>query len=160
MGTRAGNQRSSIFLGGDGRWHGFVTMGIRPDGSVDRRKRTGASHAEVVRKVRALERERSEQSALPAGRSPRLETWLTDWLKATSLRVRPSTLSGYTVDVYRHINPTIGKHRLDALQPEHIEHLYAVLLAGGLNAGSVHHVRRTLNKALNDAVRRRPSMPP
>lgn len=155
MGTRAGNQRSSIFLAGDGRWYGFVTMGLRPDGSVDRRKRTGASRADVVRKVRALERERTEQTALPAGRSPHLEAWLTEWLKATALRVRPSTLSGYTVDVYRHINPTIGKHHLDALQPEHIEHLYAVLLDSGLNAGSVHHVRRTLNKALNDAVRRR-----
>ncbi|WP_159807536.1 tyrosine-type recombinase/integrase [Cellulomonas citrea] len=30
-----------------------------------------------------------------------------------------------------------------------------MLLASGLNAWSVHHVRRTLNKALNDAVRRR-----
>ncbi|WP_159807538.1 hypothetical protein [Cellulomonas citrea] len=94
MGTRAGNQRSSIIMGGDGRWYGFATMGLRPDGSVDRRTRTGASHAEVVRKVRALERERSAQSALPAGRSPRLETWLTEWLEATALRVRPSTLSG------------------------------------------------------------------
>ncbi|NMR18681.1 site-specific integrase [Cellulomonas fimi] len=155
MGTRAGNQRSSIFQGNDGRWYGFVTMGIQPDGSVDRRKRSGASRADVVRKVRALERERSDQSALPAGRSPRLETWLTEWLSATALRVRPSTLSGYTVDVHRHINPAIGKHRLDALQPEHIEHLYTALLANGLNAGTVHHVRRTLNKALNDAVRRR-----
>lgn len=155
MGTRAGNQRSSIFQGNDGRWYGFVTMGIRPDGSSDRRKRTGATRAEVIRKVRELERQRTDQSALPAGRSPRLEAWMTEWLSATSLRVRPSTLSGYTVDVYRHINPAIGKHRLDALQPEHIEHLYAVLLASGLNAGTVHHVRRTLNKALNDAVRRR-----
>lgn len=155
MGTRAGNQRSSIFQGNDGRWYGFVTMGTRPDGSPDRRKRTGATRAEVVRKVRELERQRTDQSALPAGRSPRLEAWMTEWLSATSLRVRPSTLSGYTVDVYRHINPTIGQHRLDALQPEHIEHLYAVLLANGLNAGTVHHVRRTLNKALNDAVRRR-----
>ena len=155
MGTRAGNQRSSIFLGNDGRYYGFVTMGIRPDGSVDRRKRTGKTHADVVRKVRALERERSERSALPAGHSARLETWLTDWLSATAVRVRPSTLSGYTVDVHRHINPAIGRHRLDSLEPEHIEHLYAVLLAKGLNPGSVHHVRRTLNKALNDAVRRR-----
>jgi len=81
--------------------------------------------------------------------------WLTDWLVATALRVRPSTLSGYTVDVRNHIVPAIGQHRLARLEPEHIEHLYTVLLDKGLNAGSVHHVRRTLNKALNDAVRRR-----
>lgn len=78
MGTWAGNQRSSILQGNDGRWYGFVTMGIRPDGSPDRRKRTGATRAEVVRKVRELERQRTDQSTLPAGRSPRLETWLAE----------------------------------------------------------------------------------
>ena len=128
MGTRAGNQRSSIFVGADGRYYGFVTMGIRPDGSVDRRKRTGKTHADVVRKVRALERERTDGSAIPAGHSPRLETWLTEWLVATALRVRPSTLSGYTVDVRNHIVPAIGQHRLARLEPEHIEHLYTCLL--------------------------------
>lgn len=154
MGTRAGNQRSSIFQGDDGRWYGFVTMGIRADGSVDRRKRTAKTRADVVRKVRKLEQERHDGTLVPAGHSPRLETWLEEWLAATALRVRPSTLAGYTVDVRRHITPTIGQHRLLRLEPEHIEHLYAALLEGGLNAGTVHHVRRTLNKALNDAVRR------
>lgn len=155
MGTRAGNLRSSIYQGGDGRWYGFVTMGIRPDGSVDRRKRSGPSRQAVTRKVRELERQRDERSALPAGWTPRLEDWLRDWLKSTALRVRPSTLNGYTVDVENHIVPAIGRHRLADLEPEHIEHLYTVLLAKGLGAGSVHHVRRTLNKSLNDAVRRR-----
>ena len=56
MDTRAGNQRSSIFQGNDGLWSGFVTIGIRPDGSPDRRKRTGATRAEVVRKVREPQR--------------------------------------------------------------------------------------------------------
>jgi integrase len=57
--------------------------------------------------------------------------------------------------VRTHIGPTIGKHRLADLEPEHIEYLYTALLAKGLSVGTVHHVRTTLNKALNDAVRRR-----
>ncbi len=155
MGTRAGNMRSSIYQGSDGRWYGYVTMGIKPDGAPDRRKRSGPSRQAVTRKVRELERKRDEQSALPAGWTPRLEDWLRDWLTSTALRVRPSTLNGYTVDVENHIVPAIGRHRLADLQPEHIEHLYKVLFAKDLGAGSVHHVRRTLNKSLNDAVRRR-----
>lgn len=154
MGTRAGNQRSSIFRAADGRWYGFVTMGLRPDGSVDRRKRTGPSRQAVLRKVRDLERQRDAKTSMPAGATPRLEDWLRDWLASTALRVRPSTLYGYTTDVNNHIVPALGRHRLADLQPEHIEHLYKVLLGKGLNAGTVHHVRRTLNKALNDAVRR------
>jgi integrase len=155
VGTRAGNQRSSVFQSRDGRWYGFVTMGTKPDGSVDRRKRTGTSRQAVLRKVRELERQRDEQTAMPAGWTPRLEDWLGDWLQSTALRVRPSTLNGYTVDVNNHIVPALGRHRLADLQPEHVEHMYTVLLGKGLNAGTVHHVRRTLNKALNDAVRRR-----
>src|SRR5450759_1313732 len=87
MGTRAGNQRSSIFQGNDGRWYGFVTMGTRPNGAPDRRKRSAATRAEVTRKVSALEKLRANQNALPAGQSQRLDTWLTDWLKATALRL-------------------------------------------------------------------------
>jgi len=117
--------------------------------------RPNRTQAEVVREVRALERQRDEGAKVPAGRSPRLETWLADWLKASALRVRSSTMYGYTTDVQRHIVPAIGKHRIADLEPEHIEYLYTVLLAKGLNVGTVLHVRTTLNKALNDAVRRR-----
>ena len=54
-GTRKPNGRSSIYLGGDGKWHGWVTMGVRADGRPDRRHRTGATETEVTRKVRELE---------------------------------------------------------------------------------------------------------
>lgn len=39
MATRKPNGRSSIYLGKDGLWHGWVTIGIKPDGSPDRRHR-------------------------------------------------------------------------------------------------------------------------
>jgi integrase len=50
MGTRAANNRSSVFQRTDGRWYGFVAMGTKPDGSADRRKRSGRAQAEVARK--------------------------------------------------------------------------------------------------------------
>ena len=55
MGTRRPNRRSSIYLGKDGLWHGWVTVGVRADGSPDRRHRKGKTEAEVTRKVRELE---------------------------------------------------------------------------------------------------------
>ena len=39
MPTRKPNKRSSIYLGSDGWWHGWVTIGIKDDGSPDRRHR-------------------------------------------------------------------------------------------------------------------------
>jgi len=32
MGARRPNRRSSIYLGKDGLWHGWVTVGVKADG--------------------------------------------------------------------------------------------------------------------------------
>ena len=151
---RQANLRSSMYLGADGRWHGRVSVGLRPDGRPDRRHVTGKTQAAVAKKVRALERARDAQTLPDAGSRLLLRDWLSEWLIASGLRVRPSTLNGYEVDIRRHIVPAIGMNRLDRLRPEHIEYLYRTLRDSGLNVGSIHHVRRTLSKALNDAVRR------
>lgn len=55
MATRRPNQRSSIYLGKDGFWHGWVKIGVKTDGSPDRRHRMGKTEAGVTRKVRELE---------------------------------------------------------------------------------------------------------
>lgn len=154
-GQRQANQRSSIYHGKDGRWHGRVSVGLRTDGRPDRRHVSGRTRAEVTRKVRELERARDKRVVPEAGQSRIvLRDWLNDWLRASALRVRPSTFNGYEVDIRRHIVPAIGMNRLDRLRPEHVEYLYATLRDNGLNVGTIHHVRRTLSKALNDAVRR------
>lgn len=152
---RQPNHRSSIYLGNDRRWHGRVSVGLRPDGRPDRRHVRGKTQAEVTRKVRELERARDAR-AVPEARQSRvvLREWLREWLDASALRVRPSTLNGYEVDIRRHIIPAIGANQVDRLRPEHVEYLYATMLNNGLGVGTVHHVRRTLSKALNDAVRR------
>lgn len=66
MSTRRPNQRSSIYLGKDGFWHGWVTLGIKADGSPDRRHRMGKTEGEVTRKVQELEGQRESG----AGYSP------------------------------------------------------------------------------------------
>lgn len=50
---------SSIYFGTDGYWHGRVTVGVRDDGKPDRRHvMSKVSEAEVIKKVRALEKQR------------------------------------------------------------------------------------------------------
>jgi len=151
---RQSNGRSSIYRDQDGRWHGRVTVGIRPDGRADRRHVTGKTQPAVVKKVRELEQARAAKNVPDAGLRVTLQAWLEEWLEASTLRVRRSTLNGYEVDIRRHIVPAVGLNRLDRLRPEHVEHLYRTLNNEGLSVGTIHHVRRTLSKALNDAVRR------
>jgi integrase len=154
--SRSANLRSTIYQGKDGRWQGRVTMGVRDDGKADRRHVRGATRAEVVRKVRALERERESGTARPVGQRWTVAGWLEHWIGniACLPHIAENTHVGYRVDVVNHLVPGIGAHRLEKLAPEHVERLYAKLQRSGMSPGGVHHVHRTLRAALNEAVRR------
>lgn len=154
--------RSSIYKGADGWWHGRVSIGVRDDGGADRRHVRGTSKAVVTSKVRALEKLRDEKSVPLAGSAKwTVEAWLIHWLdNIAASHVKATTLSAYQVAVHHHLIPGIGKHKLDALQPEHLESLYRRMLAQPTKFGeqtkpaTVHQAHRTVRTALNEAVRR------
>lgn len=54
-GTRAPNGAGSVYFGKDEKWHGRVTVGVRPDGKPDRRHVERRTEAEVLAAVRKLE---------------------------------------------------------------------------------------------------------
>lgn len=54
-----------------------------------------------------------------------------------------------------HLIPGIGRHRLAKLEPEHLEKLYARMIANGSKPATAHQVHRTIRTALNEALRRR-----
>jgi len=68
MARRAGGE-SSIRKGGDGRWHGYVSMGLKDGGQRDRRHVASVSRAGVLRQVRELEDQR-ENGVVLAGGAP------------------------------------------------------------------------------------------
>lgn len=143
-----------MYEGKDGYWHGRVTVGSRDDGSPDRRHVMG-TEADVIRKVRKLERERESDTVRASGPTWTVEKWLNHWVETIAApSVRDNTLSGYRVAVRVHLVPGIGGHRLDRLRPEHLERLYARMLTKGSSAATAHQAHRTLRTALNEAVRR------
>ncbi|MDP9848008.1 tyrosine-type recombinase/integrase [Streptosporangium lutulentum] len=152
---RKPNGASSIYLGKDGKWHGRVTMGVKDDGTPDRRHVKRKNESEVIRAVRELERERDSGAIRKTGRWT-VTKWLTHWIETVAVppAIRETSHSGYRVDVYTHLIPGIGAHRLDKLTPEHLEKLYAKMQHEGKSAGTAHHVHRTIRTALNVAVRR------
>ena len=153
-GSRAPNGAASYYLGSDGDWHGRVTVGVKDDGRPDRRHVMG-TQAEVTRKVRTLERQRDSGTVRKAGRSWTVEKWLLHWLENIAAPfVRDNTLAGYRVAVNVHLIPGLGKHRLDKLEPEHLEKLWVRMMRGGSAPGTAHQAHRTLRTALNEAVRR------
>ncbi|MFI0000742.1 tyrosine-type recombinase/integrase [Streptomyces globisporus] len=156
MSPRKANLESSIYLGSDGWWHGRVTMGTKNDGSPDRRHRRAKSEPEVKRKVRALEKLRDEGRAPVAGRKPTVEQWMTTYLTTiASLKLKPRSLDDYWSKTRNDIIPGLGQHRIDKLQPGHLERCYADMLHAGRAPSHVLKVHRILSRALKIAHRRR-----
>lgn len=146
---------SSIYKGSDGYWHGRVTVGVRNDGRPDRRHVQAMTEAEVIRKVRALERERDSGTVRKVGQRWTVEKWLTHWVENIAAQsVRENTLAGYRVAVRKHLIPGVGGHRIDRLEPEHLETLYRQMMQRGSAPATAHQAHRTIRTALNEAVRR------
>jgi integrase len=152
--SKRSNGESSIVKGDDGRWHGYVSMGLKEGGKRDRRHVAAVRRADVVRMVRELEEQRDSGVVLPSGRGVTVEQWMNLWLETiASRKVRPSTLTGYRTCLKR-INLVLGHHRLDKLQPEHLEAFYTRLEADGLSSTTalLHH--RVISRALKVALQR------
>lgn len=155
MGTRNPNGASSIYLGSDGLWHGRVTVGYRDDGRLDRRHVQSASKGKVVERVRKLERERDSGNVRRVGQRWTVESWLTHWLENIARpSIRESSFAAYRNAVTNHLIPGLGKHRLDRLEPEHLERLYRKMIVNGARPGMAHQVHRTIRTALGEAHRR------
>lgn len=156
MSTRKPNMESSIYLGNDGWWHGRVTMGVKPDGKPDRRHRRARTETEVKRKVKDLEKLRDEGRAPKAGRVPTVAEWMEIYLTTiASLKLKPRSLDDYWSKTRNDIIPGVGQHRLNKLEPHHLEFMYAAMLREGHAPSHVLKVHRILSRALKIAHRRR-----
>jgi len=145
---------SSIYRDVNGRWHGYVSLGVKDGGRRDRRHVSGARRSDVVARVRELERKRDAGAALASERPPTVAAWLEHWVEAVAARrVRPKTLDGYRSTIRLHLIPALGHLRLDRLQPEQVEELYARLSAQ-LAPATVLLTHRVLSRALKVAVQR------
>jgi integrase len=152
---RRPNGASSIYKGGDGKWHGRVTVGVRDDGKPDRRHVERKTEAEVILAVRKLEQQRDSGRVRKAGSSWTVAKWLTHWVEEIAApSVKATTAAGYRVAVNVHLIPGIGAHRLEKLTPEHIEKLMRRMQANGSKPATAHQAFRTLRTSLNEAMRR------
>ncbi|MGI8913342.1 MAG: tyrosine-type recombinase/integrase [Chloroflexota bacterium] len=129
-------------------------VGYKPDGKPDIREVYGKTPAEVRRKLAEL-RQKADQGMLGTRLADKetVEAFLTRWLDAIRATLRPRTASVYADYVRLHIHPELGRHRLVALRPEHIQALYAHKLAAGLAPATVRKIHSILHRALHDAVR-------
>lgn len=135
-----------------GLWRGVVDLGYKPTGKRDRRVVSSKSKATAQRKLRDLRKQVDTTGGAPLHRT--VESWLTEWLTDIAApRVRPRTLATYRGYVNNWLIPSIGRRRLDQLQPQHVRGVYKTMEAGGLSSTSALQAHRILVKALTDAQR-------
>jgi integrase len=79
-----------------------------------------------------------------------LDSWLKDSVRG---HVRPSTFYRNEAIVRLHIGPALGRIKLSALNPAHVQALYRAKLDEGLSPTTVHRVHEVLHTALKQAAR-------
>jgi integrase len=79
-----------------------------------------------------------------------LDRWLKDSVQGS---VRRSTYESYRRQARRYLTPTVGRVRLKALTPAHVQGLYREMQERGLSARTVEYTHAVLHRALKQAVR-------
>lgn len=80
------NGASSLYQGSDGKWHGWVTVGVRDDGKPDRRHIKRRTEREVIEAVRELEQQRRDGKVRKPGNAWTVEQWLSHWVETSRHR--------------------------------------------------------------------------
>jgi len=109
--TRRGRGEDSIYQEGS-RWRGVASLGYGPDGRRVRKKVSGATKADVLRKLRELRAELDSGMPVPDDRltvAVFLDRWVAQSLPGT---VSDKTLDSYADTVRLHLSTTLGRKLL------------------------------------------------
>ncbi len=146
MARKRGNNEGTIYRRKDGLWCVQV--------SLDGHRLTKYYHSQA--ECREWLRETLDK--IRGGMTRRatmitVEDYLEHFLDGKELSRRAKTVVLYKQVVNQHINPKLGKNKLQDLRPGHITTFYAALKQNGIGARMLQLTHAVLNCALNQAVR-------
>lgn len=155
MARRRGNGEGSIYqrTTTDGRWCGSITLGYDGNGKRIRKVVTAKTRAEVVTKLRAMQRQVDDGLPIPDASltvAQLLDRWYTD-----VLRHQVSTVASrnYKRVADYHIVPTLGKKMLSNLTTSDVDRLLSLKVDSGLAASTVRRIRSVLAQAIDQGIR-------
>ena len=151
MAKRRGNGEGTITRRKDGRWEARYTAQT-PNGPK-RRVLYGKTRSEVAKKLTKAMSDR-DGGLVFDHENLRVEEYLDRWLKG-SVRgnVKPITYESYERIIRVHVVPTLGRVKLDKLNPLDLQTLYRERLDSGLSTRTVQYVHVVMHRALKQAVR-------
>lgn len=149
-----GNGEGSIYQrSSDGRWLGAVTIGQDGTGRVVRKVVSAKTRSEVVRKLKALQRQLDDGLPAPDTKmtvAQLLTRWHDDVLRH---QVAPSAVVSYWTVAKHHIIPALGSKKLVNLNTADIDRLLSAKLDSGLSVSTVRRIRSVLGQAIDQGIR-------
>lgn len=147
------------------KWYAVVYDGPDPLTGKDRRRwvAAGTRKGDAEKLLAELIQRKYEGETVVNERVTLGEYLVHRWLPIQATRVRPSTYDSYVRNTRLHVEPALGRRRLEKLTVEDLDLFYARLLTvgnkrpgspPGLRPKSVRNIHVMLNKALGDAVRK------
>lgn len=149
MTSKRGNREGTIAFNEErGRWEGRLMVGTHDDGRPIRRKVTGKTRAEVVRRLAQLRKE-ADEGRTSVSRNLTVARFLDEWLRD----VLPGTVAASTEANYRNVvslylRPRLGQKRLATLQARDVTRMLRDLEAEGLSPNTRRLARSVLRRAL------------
>jgi integrase len=150
MSKRRGKGEGSIYRRKDGLWVGQYELQT-PTGTKTKYL-YGKSRKEVAANLAKAIAERNSSLYFDSD-SMTLREYLDQWLDAVKDRVRHGTWRRYEEATRLHINPSLGKLRLNRLSAIQIQSLYRIKLESGLSPRTVQIIHSTLRQALKQAMK-------
>ena len=151
--TRRGAGEGSIFKDPrNGRWRALVDVGADASGKRQRRKVSGRTRAEVLLKMREVQRD-AEDGLDSGGRHVTVAALAEEWLRQRSGELSASTLEVRTWAVRQHLVPALGTRRVRQLRAEDVSLFLQDLALAGYARASLEKVRGVLIQVLRHAER-------
>jgi len=147
---KRGNGEGSITKRDDGRWMARYT--VRTIKGPQRRTVYGRTRAEASAKLAKAMADRDGGLIFDAGSltvGDYLDRWLSNSVKDT---VRERTYERYEEILRLHVKPALGRLKLKALTPAHVQDFYRDRLDNGFSPATVQKIHVILHKALSQAV--------
>lgn len=155
MAGRRGNGEGSIYQRKttDRRWCASVSMGYGENGKPKRKVVTAKTRAEVVKKLKEIQRQLDDGLPLPDHAmtvEQLLDRWYQDVLRH---QVAESAALGYRSVANHHIVPTLGKKKLASLTTSDVDRLLSSKIDSHLAVSTVQRIRTVLAQAIDQGIR-------
>jgi integrase len=151
MTKKRGNGEGSITRRKNGGWCAQYTVYT----GEGRKRKTlyGKTRVEVAAKLAKALSDREGGLVFDAGNrtvGDYLDRWLNDSVRGS---VKQRTFENCSYIVRKYLIPALGRVKLKALTPAHVQGLYRSKLDSGLSTATVQRIHTDLHKALKQAVR-------